>query len=101
MLRHRFFQAQLASQLGETKYAHVWIAAQAQADRGLAELETLWSAENRQYLCLDRITGEMIDSLSVGGLLPAFAPLASARMNALFERLLQISEQVTYLVAQP
>ena len=40
----------------------------------------------------------MIDSLSVGGLLPAFAPLASARMNALFERLLQISEQVTYLV---
>ena len=87
--------AQLASQLGETDYAH---AAQAQADKGLAALETLWSVENSQYLCLDRVTGELIDSLSVGGLLPAFAPLSSARMNALSDRLLQISEQVTYLV---
>ena len=68
--------AQLASQLGETDYAH---AAQAQADKGLAALETLWSVENSQYLCLDRVTGELIDSLSVGGLLPAFAPLSSAR----------------------
>ena len=33
----------------------------------------LWSDAHGQYLCRDRITGALIDSASVGGLLPAFA----------------------------
>jgi hypothetical protein len=85
----------LAEQLGEPEYAH---AAKAQADKGLAALETLWSDDKNQYLCLDRVTGELVDSLSVGGLLTAFAPLPADRMNAIAKRLSQIGDQVSYLV---
>jgi glycogen debranching enzyme len=32
-----------------------------------------------QYLCLDRVTGSLIDSRSIGGLLAAFAPIPHER----------------------
>ena len=62
--------ADLAEALGEPE-----IAAENRglAARGLAAMETLWSDAHGQYLCRDRVTGELIDSASVGGLLPAFA----------------------------
>jgi hypothetical protein len=47
--------------------------------RGLAALESLWSEGNGQYLCRDRVTGALIDSPSVGGLLAAFAAIPEAR----------------------
>jgi len=47
--------------------------------RGLAAMERLWSERHGQYLCRDRITGRLIDSASVGGLLAAFAAIPTAR----------------------
>lgn len=69
-----------------------------QAEQGLDALEQLWSAPHGQYLCLDRVTGTLIDSLSVGGLLPAFAPLPEDKITALAGRLDAIGEQAGYLV---
>ncbi|MEM7047480.1 MAG: trehalase family glycosidase [Pseudomonadota bacterium] len=87
--------ARLATRLGEDKIAAHSIK---QVEKGLAALENLWSEPHGQYLCLDRTTDALIDSLSVGGLLPAFAPLPKARMDALAQRLDQISTWATYLV---
>lgn len=87
--------AKLAAILGEDSLA---AKAQKQADDGLAALETLWSDAHQQYLCLDRTVGELVDSLSVGGLLAAFAPLPAKRITALAARLDEIGKQAKYLV---
>lgn len=87
--------AKLAAILGEDSLA---AKAQKQADDGLAALETLWSDAHQQYLCLDRTVGELVDSLSVGGLLAAFAPLPAKRITALAARLEEIGKQAKYLV---
>ena len=87
--------AKLAAILGEDSLA---AKAQKQADDGLAALETLWSDAHQQYLCLDRTVGELVDSLSVGGLLAAFAPLPAKRITALAARLEEIGNQAKYLV---
>ncbi|MFZ1679454.1 MAG: trehalase family glycosidase [Rhizobiaceae bacterium] len=49
------------------------------AARGLAAMETLWSQAHGQYLCRDRVTGNLIDSASVGGLLAAFCAIPLER----------------------
>ena len=87
--------ARLAETLGEDGYVST---AYAQAEKGLAALETLWSDEHSQYLCFDRVAGTRIDSLSVGGLLPAFAQLPAPRIKALSARLEAIGTQAKYLV---
>ena len=87
--------AKLAAILGEDSLA---AKAQKQAEDGLAALETLWSDAHQQYLCLDRAVGELVDSLSVGGLLAAFAPLPAKRITALAARLDEIGKQAKYLV---
>lgn len=87
--------AKLAAILGEDSLA---AKAQKQAEYGLAALETLWSDAHQQYLCLDRTVGELVDSLSVGGLLAAFAPLPAKRITALAARLEEIGKQAKYLV---
>lgn len=87
--------AKLAAILGEDSLA---AKAQKQAEDGLAALETLWSDAHQQYLCLDRAVGELVDSLSVGGLLAAFAPLPAKRITALAARLEEIGKQAKYLV---
>lgn len=68
--------AELADLLGETV-----IAAENRgfAARGLAAMERLWSDEHGQYLCQDRVSGDLIDSASVGGLLAAFCAIPPAR----------------------
>ncbi|MFT4148768.1 MAG: hypothetical protein QM656_01115 [Paracoccaceae bacterium] len=68
--------ADLAAQLGMDDIA---AANRAFADRGIAALESLWSEAHGQYLCRDRVTGRLIDSASVGGLLAAFAPIPAGR----------------------
>ena len=87
--------AKLAAILGEDSLE---AKAQKQAEDGLAALETLWSDAHQQYLCLDRAVGELVDSLSVGGLLAAFAPLPAKRITALAARLDEIGKQAKYLV---
>src|SRR5262249_38157480 len=52
-----------------------------------AAFGALWSEAAGQFLCLDRISGRLIDSPSVGGLLPLFAGLGdSGRLIATLER---------------
>ncbi|MDE3240367.1 MAG: hypothetical protein KGN33_15515 [Paracoccaceae bacterium] len=70
----------------------------AMAAKGAAALETLWNARLGQYVCLDRVTGRLIDSPSVGGLLAAFAPLPAHRAQALAARVRALSENITYTV---
>jgi hypothetical protein len=68
------------------------------AARTTAALERLWSDGAGQYLCLDRVTGSLIDSASVGGILPAFAALPPARSAALAARVDLLAERVGYVV---
>jgi mannosylglycerate hydrolase len=72
--------ADLAETLGETAIA---AENRALATRGLAALEGLWSEPDGQYLCRDRVTGGLIASASVGGLMPAFAAIPAARAAAI------------------
>lgn len=60
--------------------------ARAQAERGIAAMESLWSDARGQYLCWDRVSGAPVDSPSIGGLLPAFAAIPPARAAAIAAR---------------
>jgi hypothetical protein len=70
--------AVLADALDEPEIAQ---ANRALAEIGLAALEGLWSDEHGQYLCLDRTRGTLIDSASIGGLLPVFAAVPKDRAH--------------------
>jgi glycogen debranching enzyme len=49
------------------------------AERGTAALENLWSEAHGQYLCRDRISGTLVQSPSVGGLLACFCAVPATR----------------------
>ena len=68
------------------------------AERGLIALDRLWSERHGQYLPLDRIAGTLLDSPSIGGLIPVFAPIPKARAAALAATLGTIGRLVRYLV---
>ncbi|KMK64822.1 amylo-alpha-1,6-glucosidase [Puniceibacterium sp. IMCC21224] len=87
--------AWLAEVLGEETIAR---AARAQADKGIAAMETLWSAEHGQYLCFDRASGASIQSRSIGGLLATFAPIPQPRARAIAQRIASLGEQAPFLV---
>lgn len=87
--------AWLAETLGETALAE---RSRAQSERGAHALETLWSAGHGQYLCLDRVAGALVDSPSVGGLMPAFAAIPAARAAAIARRIEALGRGVPYLV---
>jgi len=72
--------ADLAEALGYTALA---AENRSFADRGLAAMESLWSAQHGQYLCLDRVQDALIDSASVGGILAVFAAIPLARAAAI------------------
>ncbi|WP_309083731.1 trehalase family glycosidase [Chelativorans sp.] len=74
--------ADLAESLGEARLA---AENRARAEAGLAAMNALWSGTHGQYLCKDRVTGALIDSASIGGILPVFAavPEDHARSIAL------------------
>jgi glycogen debranching enzyme len=87
--------AQLAAALDQPEIA---AANRSRADRGIAALDQLWSESAGMYLPLDRITGAPVQSPSIGGLIPLFAPIARARAAALAATLRAMGEQVRYLV---
>lgn len=87
--------AQLADKLGEKEIA---AQSRAMASKGLAAMESLWSDEHCQYLCLDRAVGTLINSPSIGGLLAAFAPISKSRARLLAEQISTLSESCSYLV---
>ncbi|MGV6802742.1 MAG: amylo-alpha-1,6-glucosidase [Ruegeria sp.] len=87
--------ADLAETLGENEIAR---ESRAFSDRGIAAMETLWSDAYGQYLCLDRVTNELVESPSIGGLLAAFCPIPDHRAKAIASRILEIGKTVQYLV---
>lgn len=68
--------AALADDVGEPEIAS---ASRAFAQAGIAAVDALWSETRGQYLCLDRMTGTLIDSPSIGGLLAAFCSIPERR----------------------
>jgi hypothetical protein len=95
LIRSCLETAELADALGESR-----IAARNRdfAEKGLSALDRLWSEDAGQYLPLDRITGELIDSRSIGGLIPIFAPIPAHRARAIAALLLILGQDVAYLV---
>ena len=87
--------AALADELGEPEIA---ARNHARAEAGLAALETLWSEPHGQYLCRDRVTGQLIDSASIGGILPVFAAVPKARAEAIARTIESWAAEVKYIV---
>jgi glycogen debranching enzyme len=79
--------ARLAETLGDSVLAE---RARCRAQQGLLALETLWSDHHGQYLCWDRRAQKLVDSASVGGLLPVLVlPAGHKHLLHLCERLSQ------------
>lgn len=95
LLRSCLEVAALANELGLTEIAG---EAQKQAEKGCRALDELWSDDHGQYLCYDRVIGELIDSPSVAGLLTIFAPIAQHHATAISARLEHLSKNVNHLV---
>ena len=95
LLRSCIDLADLSEELGEPALA---LHQRALAEQGLDALETLWSDAHQQYLCYDRVTEQPIDSPSVGGLIPAFAPIAPPRAAAIAAHIDRLGERVRYLI---
>lgn len=87
--------AVLAEALGDSDIA---ARSKAQADAGIAAMDSLWSDQHGQYLCFDRVEGTSVDSPSVGGLLATFAPIPEARAAAIAKRISRIGDTAKYLV---
>jgi hypothetical protein len=88
--------ADVAEALGEHAIA---AENRARAARGLAALERLWSAAHGQYLCLDRTTGTLIDSASIGGILPVFAAIPGPRAQEIARVIERQAEKLRFIVA--
>lgn len=87
--------ASLADTLGDQ---HIAARSRDLAKTGIAAMESLWSNNHGQYLCLDRVSGEPVDSLSVSGLLAAFAPIPEHRAAAIASRIEDIGRRTSHLV---
>lgn len=87
--------AKLAELLGDEQIA---ARNRAHAKAGLLALESLWSESKNQYVCYDRTVRALIDSASVGGLIPALAAIPEGRSASLAERITTLSELTNYLV---
>ena len=87
--------AELADALGAPEIA---AENRAFAEKGLAAMETLWSDAHGQYLCRDRVTGDLIDSASIGGLLAAFCAVPVPRAAALAATIRERAKACRFLV---
>lgn len=67
-------------------------------EKGLAALDTLWDERAGQYQPYDRVGDNLLDSPSIGGIIPAFAPIPSARLNAVRRTVEAIGQHVRFLV---
>ncbi|MBL8591164.1 MAG: hypothetical protein JNK01_00675 [Devosia sp.] len=87
--------ADLADAFGDPAIA---AANRERATKGLAALETLWSEPDGQYLCRDRVTGELIQSASIGGILPVFAAVPRVRAHEIARTIEGWATKVKYIV---
>lgn len=95
LVRSAIETAELADALGEAGIAH---RNRAWAEAGLAALETLWDERAGQYQPYDRVGRSLMDSPSIGGLIPVFAPIPVARASTIASTLTDIAGEVRYLV---
>ncbi|SON56787.1 Glucosidase YgjK precursor [Hartmannibacter diazotrophicus] len=75
--------ASLARRLGASEIAEVAEARVAKARKAFARL---WSEKHGQFVCLNRVAGKLVDSASVGGLLPLLAGLGTAQQQGLLAK---------------
>jgi hypothetical protein len=87
--------AALAEELGEPEIAR---ANRERAEKGLAALESLWSERHGQYLCRDRVTGQLIESASIGGILPVFAAVPRERAHEVARTIESWAAKVRFIV---
>jgi hypothetical protein len=95
LIRSCLETAALAEQLGDAAIAE---RNRAWAARGLDALDTLWSHAHEQYMPLDRVGGKLLDSPSIGGLIPVFAPIPAGRSRAIAATIHKLGQHVRYLV---
>lgn len=77
--------ARLAQAMGDGALSQ---RAQARVHKGINAMDRLWSNDHGQYLCLNRRTGYLVNSASVGGLLPVLVlPAGHSHLRALCDRL--------------
>ncbi len=87
--------ANLALDLGESALA---ATNRERAQKGIAALERLWSGPHSQYLCLDRVIGKLVESASVGGLMPVFCAIPKARAHTVARTIEKLSEEAAFIV---
>ena len=87
--------AALAEALGEPAIA---LRNRGWAEKALTAMETLWSREHGRYLARDRVTGRLIESQSIGGLLPVFAPIPAGRCQQVAQRIQGHLDVLGYIV---
>jgi len=95
LLRSAADLAEVAEELGETAIA---ADNRARVAKGLAALDTLWSDDHGQYLCKDRTTGALIESASIGGILPVFAGVPRARAHEISRTIERWATRVKFIV---
>ncbi len=95
LIRSCLESAELAETLGESQIA---ARNRAYAEKALPALERLWSDAHGQYMPFDSTARTLLDSPSIGGLIPVFAPIPAGRVQALVETLETIATRVRYLV---
>lgn len=87
--------ADLAEALGENQIA---ADNRARASAGLEALGSLWSGKHGQYLCKDRTTGALIDSATIGGILPVFAAIPRPRAHEIARTIERWAKAARFIV---
>lgn len=88
--------ADLADMLGEAEIA---AANRRRVERALTALDSLWSEQRGQYLCRDRTIGALIDSPSIGGILPVFAAIPRPKAQGIARTIERQRERLGFVVA--
>ena len=86
--------AALAERLG---YDDLAKKARARSEKALSAIESLWHEGLGQYVCFDRAAGHLVESASIGGLLPVFA--RAARHDRLAARIAEQLDRQPFGVA--
>lgn len=96
LIRSCFDLSNLAETLGETEIAK---SSKEMAELGINALETLWSEKHNQYLSYDRHSNEVVDSLSIGGLLPIFTNLPEDKTDKIENKISNLIKENNFVIA--
>lgn len=96
LIRSCFDLSNLAETLGEIEIAK---SSKEMAELGINALETLWSEKHNQYLSYDRHSNEVVDSLSIGGLLPIFTNLPEDKTDKIENKISNLIKENNFVIA--